>query len=408
MSRFLSLSLAGVLFLGANAFSKDIKKEIKDNSKGVKISKSNKAELHDIFQKAYGGSKKDIAYDVAPLDDGSFIIAGSTKSWGKGRENILITKFDKSGKPTLRGVFGGKQQDIAYAITKTSDGNFIAVGSSDSYSKEGDLDLIAIKFDKNLHKIWQKVYGGKRDDVGFALTPTPNGGALIVGYTESYGQGYKDGYVLFIDKNGKTVFQKAIGGKGDDILKGVVLSKKGGFFVAGKSDSYSDGDFDFYIAKFDSHGKFLFKKVLGGDEDDEFRAIDSTKDGGIVCSGSTQSFESKREDVDIMRFDYMGNMIWHKIYGFKSKEWANSIVSMDDGGFLVAGTTKSFGFGNYDFYILELDSKGKSRWANVYGGDNVDEANSVKRFKDGSYMVVGKTKSYGNGDFDTLNIKLKK
>ncbi len=398
------------IFLSNSIFAKEKenKDEIKNPAKGVKISKRVHREFHDLFQKAYGGGKKDVAYDSAMLDDGGFIIAGSTKSFGHGRDDMMVTKFDKNGKPLVRGLFGGKQEDIAYSIVRTSDGNFIAVGSSDSFNDEDNLDLFVVKFDKNLHKLWQKVYGGKRDDVGFSAVATPNGGALIVGYTESYGQGYKDGYILFIDKKGKSLFQKAIGGKDDDELRGVALSSAGGFFVAGKTQSYGKGGFDFYLAKFDSHGKYLYKRVLGGEDDDEFRALSATSDGGCVAAGSTQSFDSKREDVDIMKFDKDGRVQWHKIYGFKSKEWANSVVQTKSGGYLVAGTTKSFGFGNYDLYLLELNKKGSSIWANVYGGGNKDIAHSIKKMNDNSYLLVGETKSYGNGDFDFIYLKLQK
>ncbi len=407
MRRGIKIALYCLLFVTTLYAKEDISK-IQDRSKAVKKTTTSKVEFHDIFQKAYGGDKKDIAYDLAVMDDDGFMIVGSTKSYGKGRDDLIVTKFDKNGKPLIRGVFGGKGKDIGYSVVKSSDGNFIAVGSSDSYNEDGDLDLFVVKFDKNCHKIWQKVYGGKRDDVGYSAIATPNGGALIVGYTESYGQGYKDGYVLFIDKNGKALFQKAIGGKDDDILRGITFSKDGGFFVAGKTQSYGKGGFDFYLAKFDKHGKYLYKNVLGGEDDDEFRAVVATKDGGCVAVGSTQSFESKHRDVDIMKFDKDGKMQWHKIYGFKSHEWANSVALTDDGGYLVAGTTKSFGFGNYDFYLLELNSKGSSVWANVYGGDDKDIAHSIKRMRDGSYLVVGETKTYGNGDFDFMYIKLKK
>jgi len=397
MSRVLIslLLISGTLLYGTDAVQKK------------KIEKKPHIELKSVFQKAYGGTKEDIAKDSIALDDGSFIIAGSSKSFGHGRRDMMVTKFDKNGNPIIRATYGGKQDDYANALIRCSDGNFMAIGMSASFSKDSDKDLYVVKFDKNLKRIWQKTYGGKRDEEGFGAVATPNGGALIAGSTESYGRGYKDGYVLFIDKNGKSLFEKAIGGKDDDILKGVALSSKGGFFVAGKTRSYGSGGYDFYLAKFDSHGKYLYKKVLGGEDEDEFRAITSTDDGGCACAGSTESFESKHSDIDIMRFDSKGDMVWHKIYGFKSKEWANSITTTKEGGFVVAGTTKSFGFGEYDFYLLELNSKGSSLWANVYGGDLRDEAYSVKKVgKSDDFLVVGKTKSYGKGDFDFMYMKL--
>jgi len=101
-------------------------------------------------------------------------------------------------------------------------------------------------------------------------------------------------------------------------------------------------------------------------------------------------------------------MLWHKIYGFKSKEWANSITATKNGGFLLAGTTKSFGFGNYDFYMLEINAKGSSSWANVYGGPDKDIAHKVIRTTNGKYLIVGETESFGSGDYDFMEVLLKR
>jgi len=365
-------------------------------------------ELRTIWQKAYGESKKDIAYDSVALKSGGALIAGMTKSWGHGKSDMLIVKIDKLGNPQFRFTFGGKKNDTARAIVKTSNGDFVAVGSSDSYTEYGDKDVYVVKFDKNGKKLWGKTYGGERDDEALAVVATGNGGVIVAGYTESFGQGYKDGYILYLDKNGKEIWAKAIGGKDDDILKGIAFSKTGGFFVTGKTRSFKAEGFDFYLVKFDKHAKYQYRRVLGGDEDDEFNSIVSTKDGGCAVAGMTKSFESKHSDIDVMRFDKNGKVIWHKIFGFKSKEWANSITTTKEGGFVVAGTTKSFGFGGFDFYLLELNSKGSSIWANVYGAGDNEMANSVKPLAGGGFLVVGQTESYGKGDYDFMFIKLLK
>ncbi len=395
-----ALLMAGVLSADERASAKTIS--------NVQKTTKNRAhrELKNLYQKAYGGKKKDFAQSAIALKDGGYIIAGASKSWGHGNLDMLVVRFDKEGKPQMRATFGGEEDDQAHAVVATADGNFMAIGTSESFSKDGDKDLFVVKFDKDCKRIWQKHFGGKRDEEGFAAVATPNGGALIAGTTESYGRGYKDGYVLFIDKNGKKIFEKAIGGKGDDLLYGIALSSKGGFFVAGESESFGKGGFDFYLVKFDSHGKYLYKRVLGGEEDDAFLSLAPTKDGGCVAAGYTESFESKHKDIDVMRFDAKGKMVWHKIFGFKSKEWANSVMQMKNGGFLVAGTTNSFGFGSYDFYLLELNEKGSSVWANVYGDEKKDIAHSIIGLADGTYLLSGETKSYGQGNADLMYIKL--
>ncbi len=384
-TRFLTTSLI-ISFLTTSLFAKELKTE---------------------FIKTYGGTKRDKAYGAVALKDGSALLVGTSKSFGKQREQMLITKLSPKGKTLFRAVFGEKKKDEGRAIAKTGDGNFIAVGASESYSKEGDKDLYVVKLSPTGHKIWSKVFGGDRDDEGFDVVGTGNGGALIVGDTESFGHGNKDIFILFIDKNGKEIWSKFLGGDSDDVGYSLAVTK-GGFYVAGYTESFGAGGQDFILLKYNSKGKLLFTKVFGGDDDDEFKSVVATKDGGCAVAGFTKSFESKHSDIDIIRYSKSGKMIWHKIYGFKSKEWANSITTTKNGGFLVAGTTKSFGFGNFDFYMLELDQNGSSKWANVYGGGDKDIAHKVISFKDDSYLIVGETESFGSGDYDFMEVKLKR
>ncbi len=364
-------------------------------------------ELKTMFIKTFGGSDMDIAYGGLALDNGGAMIVGESKSFGSGKRNeMVITKIDKKGKTVFQAVFGGKGKDGGKAVVKTTDGNFLAVGYSESFTKYGDRDMYIVKFSPKGKKIWSKTFGGERDDEAYDVVATGNGGALVVGYTESFGHGSKDAYVLFIDKNGKKIWSKFLGGEDDDEAKSVALTK-GGFYVAGYTESFGHGGKDFFLLKYNGKAKLQFVKAYGGDDDDIINSVTATKDGGCVIAGATSSFESKHGDIDIIRYSANGKMQWHKIYGFKSKEWANSVIQMANGGFIVAGTTKSFGFGDFDFYILQLNDKGSSQWANVYGGDDKDIAHKVIALKDGGYLVVGQTESYGSGDEDFMEVKLK-
>jgi len=368
----------------------------------------NAKELKTVFIKTFGGSKMDRAYGAVSLDDGGAMIVGESKSFGsKVRNQMLVTKVDSNGTTKFRAIYGAKKREGGKAIAKLSDGNFLAVGYSESYSKYGDRDAYIVKLAPNGKKIWFKVFGGDRDDEAYDVVATGNGGALIVGYTESFGHGNRDVYLLLIDKNGKEIWSKYLGGEEDDEGYGVAIGKDG-FYVVGYTQSFGHGGQDFFLLKYNSKGKLQFVKAYGGDDDDVLKSVTATKDGGCVVAGFTKSFESKHSDIDIIRYSKSGKMLWHKIYGFKSKEWANSVVPTENGGFLVAGTTKSFGFGNYDFYMLELNSKGSSKWANVYGGSDKDIANKVIRLKGGGYLVVGYTDSFGRGSSDFMELKLKR
>ena len=380
------------------------------NAKGdlQKEPKKTKPEFETVWQKAYGGDGRDRAYGVVALKNGGAMVAGMSRTYGHGRSDMLIVKLDKKGKTVWRSSYGGKKRDFAYNITRTSDGNFIAVGSSESFSKDGNLDVYVVKFDTEGKRAWQKTYGGDEKDEAKAVVAVGGGGVLVAGYTESYGKGRKDIYILYIDKNGKEIWSKAIGGKEDDVANDIKLTADGGFVVVGGTESYGAGSSDFYVLKFDGKGKFLWDKVYGEANEDVLNTVAATPNGGFVVAGKTKSFGSKHSDIDIINYDKNGKTIWHKIFGFDSKEWANDIIRIPGGGYLLAGTTKSFGFGKFDFYLLEIDSKGSSVWANVYGGENKDMAHALTRMADGTILVVGETESFGQGGYDFMMIELEK
>ncbi len=387
-----------LLLLITNLTAKDVLKMGKEPS-GINF-KSN-------WQKSFGGDEKDKAHDVIALKDGGFLVAGESKSYGIGRKDMLIAKFDKSGKFLYRSSFGEKKDDVANAVTTTSDGAFMAVGYTTSYSKYGDKDLYVVKFSKDGKSIWKKYFGGERNDVGYDIVGVGGGKAIIVGYTESYGKGYKDIYLLYIDIDGKEIWSKAIGGEDDEMGYSIALAKDG-FYVAGTTRSKGAGGFDFYLLKFNNKAKLQYSKVFGGINDDIFKSAVATKDGGCVVAGKTKSFGAKHFDVDVIKYDAKGKMLWHKLFGFKSQEWADDIIELDNGNLVVVGTTKTIGHGNYDFYVLELEPNGSIRWSKTYGGSDKDFATAIAQLRDKSIIVAGSTLSFGKGDFDFMLVDLQK
>ncbi len=367
-----------------------------------------KRQYVNTWQIAFGGTSKDIAYGVTAAKNGAVVVVGQCRSYGKGRDDVLAMKVDAHGKTLWKKTFGRKRKDIAYDVTRTADGNFVAVGESRSFSKEGDPDLYVVKFDPDGRLIWEKTFGGDRADRGKSVVATGDGGVLIAGTSESFGDSYFDAYIVKVDKNGKEEWAKVLGGDRDDIANGIALTADGGFVIVGVSESYGIGSKDMYIVRFDKHAKQLWTKIFGEDSEDVATDVVATKDGGCVITGKTKSFGSKRFDVSVVKLAANGKTLWHRLFGYKEKEWANAIAKTDDGGFMIAGTTDSFGHGEFDFYVMQLDHEGHYVWGPVYGGVDDDIAHDITRTSDGSFVVVGETESYGKGKEDYFIIRLQK
>jgi len=361
------------------------------------------------WQKTFGGSYDDDAYAITPTKDGGFIVAGDTESSDNGESDVYLIKIDKNGNKIWQKTFGGSYDATADTITPTKDGGFIVAGNTESSGNyEGDSDVYLIKIDKNGNKIWQKTFGGSDFDYADAITPTKDGGFIVAGYTESIDNGESDVYLIKIDKNGNEIWQKTFGGSDFDYADTITPTKDGGFIVAGYTESSGNGEGDVYLIKIDKNGNKIWQKTFGGSDFDVANAITPTKDGGFIVAGDTKSFGNGEKDVYLIKIDKNGNKIWQKTFGGSDFDEANAITPTKDGGFIVAGDTKSFGNGGYDVYLIKIDKNGNKIWQKTFGGSYFDKAYAITPTKDGGFIVAGDTKSFGNGGYDVYLIKIDK
>ena len=255
-------------------------------------------------------------------------------------------------------------------------------------------------------KVLEQTYGGSKDDIANAITPTKDGGFIVAGWTNSFGNGKKDIYLLKIDKYGNKVWEKTYGGRGDDRAYDITPTKDGGFIVAGWTNSFGNGKKDIYLLKIDKYGNKVWEKTYGGRGDDRAYDITPTKDGGFIVAGFTYSFGNGRKDIYILKIDKNGNKLWERTYGGRNSDIANSIIPTKDGGFIVAGFTYSFGNGKYDVYLIKIDKNLNKIWQKTYGRNEYEKVYDITPTKDGGFIVVGETNSFGNGRYDVYLIKI--
>jgi hypothetical protein len=147
----------------------------------------------------------------------------------------------------------------------------------------------------------------------------------------------------------------------------------------------------------------FFPKTYGGGE---AYSIQQTSDGGYIVAGYTGSFGAGGRDFWVIKLDSSGNITWQKTYGGYNHDEAYSVQQTSDGGYIVAGYTYSFGVGSHDFWVIKLDSSGNIIWQKTYGGTGVDTAQSIQQTLDGGYIVTGTTTSFGAETYKFWVIKL--
>jgi len=219
--------------------------------------------------------------------------------------NPLLVEIDENGTRGWRGYYGGKDEDYANSIIYTGDG-YLMAGKTETYG-HGDFDAYVVKVNKAGKEEWYNAYGGEDDDDASDVIALKDG-YLLVGSTDSFGLTRNDVFVAKIDKKGKLLWQKTYGGDRDDHGYAVTQSPDGGFVIAGKSESFSRRNgFDLYIFKIDANGTLKWEQNYGDESDDAGYDIITTDDGYLIV-GEQKTRISRDSDVWVLKVDFNGEL----------------------------------------------------------------------------------------------------
>jgi hypothetical protein len=256
---------------------------------------------------------------------------------------------------------------------------------------------------------WTKTYGGTLNDFAWGLVQTADGGYALAGSTPSYNPGYGDyNDILLVktDSTGNALWNRTYGGVYSDSASALVQTVDGGYALAGHTDSSGTTLYgDFWLVRTDSAGNELWNKTYGTEmEMDEALDLVQTADGGYALAGNTRSYGAGARDLWLVKTDASGNTQWDKTYGGTDNDFASALVQTADGGYAVTGYTSSFGIGQ-DAWLVKTNSAGNTLWQKNYGGTNNDGAADVVQTADGGYALAGWTYSYGDGSGDYWLVK---
>lgn len=343
------------------------------------------AELPMEWERHYGGTSNDFLFAIAEAPTGGgFVLGGYSNSDSddhktsprRGENDYWLVRVDAQGDPIWEQTYGGTDQDLLACLYPVGEG-YIAGGTSLSgvngnktSPNLGLRDYWVIRLNSEGDAIWEKSYGGTGSDYLQDLKPTPDGGFLLGGYSFSGTNGTKtspnhgliDYWIVKVNEAGDSVWDKSIGGGGNDYLSKVALTTNGGYILAGYSFS-----------------------IEGGTKS-------APRHGG--------------SDFWIVRLDAQGNLLWDRTFGGTLNEYCQGLLALDDGGFLLSGYSFSGADGNKtspqlgqaDFWIVKLDGAGTKQWETTLGGTGDDNAWSLARMANGDFLVGGWSDS-SPGDF---------
>ncbi len=327
------------------------------------------------WKKAYGGTASDKGYAVIQLSTGGYVVVGNAASndgdvtGNHGSSDYWIVRLNASGTILWQKSLGGTSTDIARGVIQTLDGKLMVIGYSRSSNGDvtgahGGYDFWLTKLDTSGNLLWQKTYGGTKDELAYTVKQAADSSLLIVGYTLS-----NDGDISGLNHSAKN---------------------------------------DIWVVKTDKTGTVLWQKTLGGTSNDYSNSFIQTSDKGYLIIGYTESFNGDvygnygQDDLWVIKLDSAGTIQWQQTYGGTDNDRANYAAETNDGGFVVSGHSESNdidlnqNYGNKDFWMLKLNAVGGLEWKKSVGGNLEDNSYSVAQSSDGGILAVGISASTTN------------
>ena len=309
---------------------------------------------------------------------------------------------------TWEKTYGGSLNDYAESIIQTTDGGYAVAGYTESYGA-GDFDFWIIKLDCRGNKLWDQTFGGSDFDRATSLIQTTDGGYAVVGYTESKGAGNSDAWVIKLDNKGKLIWDKTFGGSNSEMLFSIIQIPDGGFVVAGGATSKGAGKEDVWIIKLNQLGDIMWDKNFGGNNDDRAYSLIQTSDSGYAIGGYTYSKGAGENDYWIIKLDENGNILWDRTFGGKRYDVMTSLIQTDDDYYVLNGF-----FTNQkkskDLWVVKLDNKGNNIWDKTFSSKKVfiTDPASIINTSDNTYTLTGSSWPEDSKKVDVLLMKLNK
>jgi predicted secreted protein len=292
--------------------------------------------------------EEDVATACVPCPYGYFI-GGYTESQGSGDKDFYLEKMFDWGQTIWTRTYGGPGSDACNAILPTSDRGCIMVGQTNSFGA-GGTDVWLVSAASNGDSLWSRTYGGPDDDYCAAIVPASDGGYYLAGTTESFGLGLRDFWLMKTNANGDSLWSDYYGGSGDDWCFSAQRTADGGLILAGYTNSFGTGHTDVWLVKTDENGVHQWNRTYNGRTPEDFDGafcVQQTTDGGYIMTGSSFYAPGQHSDIMVLRVNANGDSLWSLFYGGAGMDVGHAVQQTSDGGFLV---------------LCYLDDPGQNAW----------------------------------------------
>jgi hypothetical protein len=348
----------------------------------------------EMWSQTYGGPKSETATSLVEASDGGFVLSGGSllvktdangvMEWNQTYPvptGSLIETADGGygiaggGSLAKLDLYGNLEWDQTYSggsansLIETSDGGYALAGTLDSLDSNGTTDFWLVKTDSKGVMEWNQTYGGAEVERAYSLVETSDEGFALAGERiVSEGDGYRAWrfWLVRTDEDGNMLWNQTYG-IANDGARSLVRTSDGGFALAGFTYIWDPanlgvGNYDFWLVKTDSKGVMEWNQTYARTDVDKAYSLIETSDGGYALAGESYSAVTVDEEIEhdcwLVKTDRDGNVEWNQTYGGPDEEAAYALIETSDGGYALAGYTRSYGAGKSDFLLIKTDEYG--------------------------------------------------
>ena len=356
------------------------------------------------------GDSTEICDYVAPFE-----LTWNTINYDNGNHELFVRMYDENGNKydsetiilkvnnflIYSTTYGLENiSEIGSSILQLEDSSFVILGSEEN-------NVLLLKTNRYGQIEWNQSFGGDDySDIATHFQNTSDGGYILSGTTISYGYGGSDIWLIKMNQNGMMEWNTTFGSAGDEIGGQVIETIDGGYLVIGNIDTQENGANNIWLIKTNSQGDSLWTRKYGGSEFDQGTDIILDDDNGYVILGSTKSFGNGASDIWIIKADSSGNQEWTNTYGNGGNDFGQSILKTYDGGYIVRYIIESFGDGNTAVGLLKINQNGQEIWTKTIGGSIGTAGNSFYRISDDEYIMACSLFDNGENSYNAYIIKI--
>ena len=392
--------------LQANPTVADYRSFLREYPRGANANKARKffEPYPVVWERVLGGKANDAGTALVVLSGGGVAVAGWTESKGAGGTDVWILKFDENGQTVWEQTRGGTGNESATAIVELPQGELALAGWRMAKGSK-TANMLVGKLDASGNTIWERTYTGNGNEYAAGIALLPNGRLAVAGVPRDSSRNRSKMRLVKIGANGnisrELTFDTAITNR----FGALAALADGGLAVA-TSTTYQRDHHDLWILRLDRSGKQVWGNAFGGQRNEYADAIVALKDGGFLVAGRIEGGRGSSDEIQIIKLDGSGNPVWERTFSGIESDGVKSLAVLPDGTIVAAGSTRSGGAGDYNAWLLKLDPLGNQIWESSFGGNKNQHANALGVLPNGGLVVVGTTDSKGAGKQDLWLVRL--